>query len=139
MEKLGINIEYADIEDMVNEIKEEDKVYNEVFFKEPSYEKSASLINIMDIMEQLKGVPVAAVGAVSEKNEEFTFVDIENDFMSMGIDYQSLKGIISAFYEAGKYESVIWQYLVTNYEMYKNVSSEYIEIFNALEPRFNLN
>lgn len=74
-----------------------------------------------------------------EQKEKFSYLDMEKDFNLLGIDYQSLKGIISAFYEAGKFHNVIWQYLVTNYEMYKNVSSEYIEIFNALEPRFNLN
>lgn len=88
MEKLGINIEYDDIEDMVNEIKEEDKAYSEVFFKEPSYEKSASLINIMDIMEQLKGVPVAAVGAVTEKNEEFTVNNIYNEGVRLRQAYE---------------------------------------------------
>lgn len=72
-----------------------------------------------------------------EKNEDFTFMDVENDFRPMGIDYQSLKGIISAFYEAGKYEGVIWQYLYTNYKIYGNVSSEYINIFNTLHSKFN--
>lgn len=88
MEKLGINIEYADIEDMVNKLKEEDKAYNEVFFKEPSYEKSASLINIVDIMEQLKGVPVAAVGAVTEKNEEFTVNNVYNEGVRLRQAYE---------------------------------------------------
>ena len=71
-------------------------------------------------------------------NQSFTYSDVEADFIKqMNIDYQSLKGIILAFSDAGKYENVFWQYLKTNFQSHGNVSSEYNELFNRLKSRYN--
>lgn len=88
MEKLGIDVKYTDIEDMVREIKEDNNSYNAVFFKEPDDEKVSSLTNVMDIMEQLKGVPVAAVGTVAEGDEQFTIHNVYNEGIRQRLAYE---------------------------------------------------
>ncbi len=71
----------------------------------------------------------------SNSNEDYTFSDIENDFGKLNIDYQRLKPLLITFHENGSYEYVIAKYLVTNYESYGNVSSEYNSLFKEFYDR----
>lgn len=66
------------------------------------------------------------------KSQNYSYGDIENDFNSIGINYQYLKLLFLMFYENRQYVPVIKQYLATNYEAYGNVSGEYVEIYNEL-------
>lgn len=79
MEKLGIDITYTDIEDVVKEIRKDNNSYNAIFFQESTDEKVSALENVMDIMTQLKGMPVAAIGTVSESDEKFNVHNIYNE------------------------------------------------------------
>lgn len=88
MEKLGVDITYTNIEDMVKEIKEENNSYNAVFFKEPTDEQASELTNVMDIMGQLTGIPVAAVGTVVKSSEQFTVHNIYNEGIRQKLAYE---------------------------------------------------
>ena len=75
MEKLGISITYTEIEEMVSIVKEENNKFASSFLVQPDAEKTDMLASVMDIMKSMTGIPVAAVGAVVEKNQHF---DIQN-------------------------------------------------------------
>ena len=88
MEKLGVDVTYTDIEYMVKEIREEDNLYNSVFFNEPTDERVSGLTNVMEIMGQLTGLPVSAVGTVVESSEQFTVHNIYNEGIRQRLAYE---------------------------------------------------
>ena len=88
MEKLGIDVAYTDIEYMVKEIKQENNSYNAVFFKEPTEEKASALTDVMEVMRQLSGLPVAAVGTVAESSGQFTVHNVYNEGIRQRLAYE---------------------------------------------------
>ena len=46
--------------------------------------------------------------------------------------YHDAKGIIIDAHKAGKWPKTVKRYLLTNYKVFKNVSSEFNTVFNAI-------
>jgi len=68
--------------------------------------------------------------------DDYIYSNIENDFREkLNMDYNDLKSLFIYFYDMGRYESVIAKYLKTNYDTFKNVSSEYNEMYDDLKAR----
>lgn len=67
--------------------------------------------------------------------DTFDYSDVEKDFGAIGIDYQSLKSVILAFGDAGKFLDVIAQYLKSNNEKMSGLPCEYHRLYDKLFPK----
>ena len=65
-------------------------------------------------------------------SQDYSFMDVENDFDKIGMSYQHLKGLFNMFYENHQYITVLTQYLKTNFKSFGNVSSEYNDMYREL-------
>lgn len=67
------------------------------------------------------------------KKHDFHYSELEQEVKNyLGLDYQSMKGVIGTLYDDGRYIEVIKQYLKSNHEAHGNVSSEYDRIYQKL-------
>lgn len=81
--------------------------------------KIGQIYNIMQHFEQMP-------------EQNFSYEDVENAFLEIGIDYQMIKSLFLIFYSRWIYIKTIKVYLQTNYKTFGNVSGEYVDMYNEL-------
>ncbi len=88
MEKLGVDITYTPIEEIVNTIKQEENKFVASFLENPDEKKTDTLRTFMNIMKDIRNIPVAAVGAVVDNEEHFDIQNIYNEGSNLKSAYE---------------------------------------------------
>jgi hypothetical protein len=72
--------------------------------------------------------------AFETRRDEWTFVEFEKLLAKVrpSASYQDAKGIIIAAHKDGSWPRTVKRYLLTNYRVHQNVSSELNEVFAAV-------
>ena len=79
MEKLGINITYTNIEDMLTTIKEENTNYLQSFLEIQNENNIKLFTNVMEIMSRMGTMPLAVIGQVYNDELQFTINNIHEE------------------------------------------------------------
>ena len=86
MQKMGVNITYEDLENVVETVKNEEKKYYDVYFENPDEEKTNALIDVMNNMALIPGMPAAVLGQSGVK-EEFTINNVVREGTALKESY----------------------------------------------------
>ncbi|WP_313201295.1 hypothetical protein [Pseudomonas sp.] len=72
--------------------------------------------------------------AFENRKDDWTYIDFEKLLTKVrpSANYQDAKGIIIAAHKDGSWPKTVKRYLLSNYRVHQNVSSEFNEVFAAV-------